>query len=102
MPCSRLDYYDLHGIFCFAQNKLKGHIVAVLDTIKKILKENNNLKSDDLSEDTQLDSLDIDSLDMVELICTLEDEENIDFGNPDQEQFKTVGDLITYVESCKK
>lgn len=75
--------------------------MAVLDTIKEILKENISVDSTDLTENTELDSLDIDSLDMVELICTLEDKENIDFGNPDQEQFKTLGDLISYVESRK-
>ena len=85
----------------FVNYQTRGLIVAVLDTIKKILNENVSIDPEKVNEQTQLDSLDIDSLDMVELICTLEDEENIDFGNPDQEQFKTIGDLVTYVESCK-
>ncbi len=85
----------------FVNYQTRGQIVAVLDTIKKILNENVSIDPEKVNEQTQLDSLDIDSLDMVELICTLEDEENIDFGNPDQDQFKTIGDLVTYVESCK-
>ena len=76
--------------------------MAVLDTIKDILEENMSVDPSKVTESLELSSLDIDSLDMVELICTLEDKEQIDFGNPDQEQFKTIGDLTSYVESCKK
>ena len=40
--------------------------------------------------------LGIDSLDMAELICSLEEELDIDFGEP--EGIETIGQLVTYIE----
>ena len=73
--------------------------MAVIDTIKSLLEQNLNIDPDTVNEDSTLDSLDIDSLDMVELICDLEDEEGIDFGEP--EGLETVGDIVEHVESLK-
>ena len=73
--------------------------MAVLDTIKEILSENLDIDPETVDEDSTLESLDIDSLDLVELICALEDEEGIDFGEP--EGLETVGDIIEHVESLK-
>ena len=46
--------------------------MATLDTVKEVLKDNLDIESDKVSEEATLDSLGIDSLDMVELICDLE------------------------------
>jgi acyl carrier protein len=43
--------------------------------------------------------LGVDSLDMVELICELEEQCEIEFGEPDG--LETVGDLVNYIESLK-
>ena len=67
-----------------------------LDTIKDILKENLSIEPEEITEDATFDSLGIDSLDMVELICELEDRLEIDFGEP--EGLETVGDVVEYVE----
>lgn len=69
----------------------------VLVTIKDILSENIGIDPKQVSEDSTFDSLNVDSLDMVELIVELEDRCDIDFGAP--EGLTTVGELITYVES---
>lgn len=71
--------------------------MATLETIQNILNENLDIEPEKVTVDSTFDSLDIDSLDMVELICALEDELNIEFGEP--EGLETVGDLIKYVES---
>ena len=71
--------------------------MSTLDTIKNILNENLDIAPEDITLDPTFDSLNIDSLDMVELICALEDELNIDFGEP--EGLETVNDLIEYVDS---
>ncbi len=71
--------------------------MSTLDIIKNILNENLDIAPEDITLDSTFDSLNIDSLDMVELICALEDELNIDFGEP--EGLETVNDLIEYVES---
>lgn len=69
----------------------------VLDSIKDILFENLDISPDEVNADSTFESLGVDSLDMVELICDLEEKCNIEFGEP--EGLKTVGDLVSYVES---
>lgn len=73
--------------------------MATIDTIKNILHENLDVDPEAVNEDSTLDSLDLDSLDLVELICDLEDAEGIDFGEP--EGLETVGDIIKHVDSLK-
>lgn len=74
-------------------------IMATIDTIRQILEENLNIEPEQVDEDTSLDSIDIDSLDLVELICDLEDAEGIDFGEP--EGLETIGDIVEHVDSLK-
>ena len=71
--------------------------MATLDTIKEILQENLSIDPVEVSEESTFDSLGVDSLDMVELICELEDRLDIEFGEP--EGLATVGDVIAYVDS---
>lgn len=67
-----------------------------LDTIKDILKENLDVDPASVDEASTFESLGIDSLDMVELICELEDRLGIDFGEP--EGLETMADLVEYVD----
>lgn len=71
--------------------------MATLDTIREILKDTQNIAPDKVNENSTFDDLNIDSLDMVEMVCELEERLNIDFGNPDG--LKTVGDVVKYVDS---
>ncbi len=70
--------------------------MATIDTVKNILKENLDIDPTTVAEDSTFDSLGIDSLDMVELICDLEEACEVDFGEP--EGLKTVGDLVKYID----
>ena len=71
--------------------------MATIDIIREILNENLSLDPAMVTEAATMQSLGIDSLDMVELICALEDRCDIDFGDP--EGLETVGDIIKHVES---
>ncbi len=71
--------------------------MATIDTIAKILNENLDIAEDQVTADATFESLGIDSLDMAELTCTLEEEMDIEFGEP--EDLTTVGDLVAYVDS---
>jgi len=75
----------------------KGAGVATIDTIREILQENLDIDPASVTEESTFDSLDIDSLDMVELVCDLEDKLGIDFGEP--EGLKNVGDVVKHIES---
>lgn len=71
--------------------------MATLDTLKEILQENLDINPDQVTEASTFDSLNVDSLDMVELICELEDRLDIDFGEP--EGLTTVGEVVAYIDS---
>lgn len=71
--------------------------MATMDIIKELLSENLDIDPETVSEDSTFDSLGVDSLDMVELICELEERCDVDFGEP--EGLETVGQLVEYVDS---
>ena len=54
-----------------------------MEIITNLLHENLDIDPEQVTEDATFDSLGIDSLDMVELICDLEDECEVEFGEPD-------------------
>lgn len=72
----------------------------IMNTITTLLNNNLDIEPEQVTEDSAFDSLGIDSLDMVELICDLEDECGIEFGEP--EDLETVGDLINYIEGLQE
>lgn len=71
--------------------------MATIDVIKEVLEENLSIDPSQVNEESTFDSLEIDSLDMVQLICELEEKCKIDFGEP--EGLSTVGDLVGYIDS---
>ncbi|MEF2560137.1 MAG: acyl carrier protein [Eggerthellaceae bacterium] len=70
-----------------------------MNVITTLLHDNLDIEPEQVTENATFDSLGIDSLDMVELICDLEDECGVDFGEP--EDLETVGDLVEYIEGLK-
>ena len=72
----------------------------VLEKIKAILSSQFDVTIDSITADTDLvDDLGADSLDLVDMLMSLEDEFNI--GEvPDEmvEKIHTVGQLVTYIE----
>ena len=70
--------------------------MTTLETIQEILNENLDIDPATVAADSTFESLGIDSLDMAELICSLEEELDIDFGEP--EGIETIGQLVTYIE----
>ena len=72
----------------------------VLEKIKAILSTQFDVDADSITVDTDLvDDLGADSLDLVDMLMSLEDEFNI--GEvPDEmvEKIRTVGQLVTYIE----
>ena len=71
--------------------------MATLDTVKEVLESNLDIDPENVTEDATFDDLGIDSLDMVELICDIEEKCSVDFGEP--EGLTTVGDLVEYIDN---
>lgn len=73
--------------------------MSTLETVQNVLVENLDLNVASITEDATLESLGIDSLDMVELICDLEETCDIEFGEP--EGVETIGQLVAHIDSLK-
>lgn len=71
--------------------------METIDVIKKLLQENADIEPDKVTEDATLESLNLDSIDVAELICNLEDELQIDFGNP--QDLETIGDVVNHIKN---
>lgn len=70
-----------------------------LATIKAILNDRLDIDPESVTETSTFASLSIDSLDMVELVCELEDQLGIDFGEP--EGIDDMAQLVAYVDGLR-
>ena len=73
--------------------------MATIDTVKEVLSENLDIDADQITEDATMEALGIDSLDMMELICDLEEKCDVEFGEP--EGIETIGQLVAHIDSLK-
>ena len=75
----------------------------MFDKIKKIVADKLSVDENEITlESSFIDDLNADSLDIVELIMALEDELDMEIPDEDVENFKTVGDVVNYVQSHKE
>lgn len=71
----------------------------VMDKIKAILSEQFDVEIGELNGDTRLDDdLGADSLDVVDLMMSIEDEFDIEIQDEDIEGIHTIDDLVAYIE----
>ena len=72
----------------------------VLDKVKDILAAQLDIDADKITETTDIaEDLGADSLDVVELMMSIEEEFSIEIADEDAHNFKTVGDVVGYIES---
>ena len=72
----------------------------VFEKIKTFLSTQMNIDESIITpEATFIEDLNIDSLDLVELILTLEEEFSIVISEDDAEKLSTIGDVVNYVNS---
>jgi len=69
-----------------------------LDKIKSLLAEQLNIKAETIKAESKIvDDLGADSLDVVELLMTLEDEFGVTISDEDAVKIKTVGDILKII-----
>ena len=74
--------------------------MSVEDKVKKIIAEKLSVEMNEVvPEASFVDDLGADSLDLVELIMSMEEEFDIDISDEDAEQIATVKDAIAYINS---
>ena len=72
----------------------------ILEKVKAIIVEQLGVADTAVTmEASFIDDLGADSLDIVELIMSLEEELEIEIPDEDAEKFKTVGDVVEYINS---
>ncbi len=75
----------------------------VLEKIKTILGEQFDIENlDEITMETNLfDDLDADSLDLADLLATIEDEFEIEASDDVMGSINTVGDVVNYISKIK-
>ena len=72
----------------------------VLEKGKAILAEQFDVEEDKITADTDLqEDLGADSLDVVDLLMSIEDEFEVEVPDEEIENIKTVGSLVSYIEA---
>lgn len=72
----------------------------VLEKVKSILAEQFDVDEDKVTADTDLqEDLGADSLDVVDLLMSIEDEFGVEVPDEEIENIKTVGSLVSYIEA---
>lgn len=71
----------------------------VIDKVKKILSEQFEVEMSDLTENTNIESdLGADSVEVIDLLMSLEDEFQVEIPDEAIDEIRTVGDLAAYIE----
>lgn len=72
----------------------------ILEKIKEILAEQFDVETETLNENTNIaDDLGADSLDVVEVLMSIEDEFKVEIPDEEIENIKTIGELAAYIEN---
>lgn len=85
-------------------NKRRGAIWmnpdAILEKVKEVIVEQLGVEEEEVKLETSfIDDLGADSLDIVELIMTLEEEFDIQIPDEEAEKISTVGDVVEYIKN---
>lgn len=71
----------------------------VFDKVRTIVSNQFDVDEDTITLDTNIaDDLGADSLDVVDMLMSLEDEFDVEIPDDEIEKIRTVGDLVTYIE----
>ncbi len=74
----------------------------VFEKIRAILCEQLDIEEDAVTMESNIaEDLGADSLDVVDLVMSIEDEFDLEVPDDQVENIKTVGDVVNYIESLK-
>ena len=74
----------------------------MLEKVKEIVAEGLDVNAADLTEETTFESLGADSLDLMDMVMTFEDEFCVEIDTEAIGDLKTIGSVATYIEGLKK
>ena len=70
----------------------------VFEKIRAIICDQLEIEEDDITLDSELTEIGVDSLDLYDLVMTFEDEFETEVPEEELEKFKTVGDVVKFIE----
>ena len=71
----------------------------VFEKVREIICDQLDVAEDDVTMESNIaDDLGADSLDVVDLVMSLEEEFDVEFPDEDIESIKTVGDVVKFIE----
>ncbi|GFR34838.1 acyl carrier protein [Thermobrachium celere] len=70
----------------------------MFEKIRNIIAEQLNLDESEITEATTFEELGVDSLDLFQILISLEDEFGVEIPNEDAENIKTVKDVVDYIK----
>ncbi len=72
----------------------------ILEKVKVILAEQFDVEEDTISMDTDIqEDLGADSLDVVDLLMSIEDEFEVEIPDEEIENIRSVGELVSFIEA---
>lgn len=81
-------------------NKSEEYLKMVFERVRKILVDQLDVEESSITMDSNLmDDLDADSLDLVDLVMSIEDEFGAEVSDDEVENLKTVGDIVRYIDA---
>lgn len=76
-----------------------------MDTMEKIIEiisDKTDIKPELLDEDTSIDEIGADSIDIVEILMALEEEFHVEISDEKAKELKNLGELKEYLENNKE
>ena len=74
----------------------------MLEQVKEIVADALGVEADSLTAETSFkEDLGADSLDLFEMVMTLEEEFNVEIPSEDLEQIQTIGDVESYIQKLQ-
>lgn len=71
----------------------------IFDKLKKLVVDQLGVEEDEVTMEASMqDDLGADSLDLVDLVMSVEEEFGVKVADEDLENIKTVGDIVNYIE----
>ena len=104
MPNRTAKLFVIPGTFCINRNTNRENeeTMNIQERVKNIICDQLAVEAEKVTDTASfIDDLGADSLDIVELVMTMEEEFELDIPDEDAEKMKTVGDVVNYIKSKK-
>ena len=101
----KINKFELQSIYflcssCIIQTVFKEESKMDFEKVKEIIVDSLSCDESQVTMEANLkDDLEADSLDAVEVIMALEEEFDIEIPDEEAENFKTIGDIVEYIEA---